>query len=109
MPVTIKNRFTDAIILELTVDNLYGANLYGANLSGANLSFEPLPLRQSPIIVDGFRFRVIIWDTHAQIGCQCRSFAAWRDETDFEHAEQFAPFRDVFLALVKAAGREIPA
>ena len=34
----IKNRFTNEIILENDLDNLFGANLSRANLSGANLS-----------------------------------------------------------------------
>ena len=50
--ITIKNRWTDAVIVECDVETVKeavehacqtGANLYGANLSGANLSGADLP------------------------------------------------------------------
>ena len=40
--VTIKNRFSGDIILELDVDDLSGSDLRGADLSGSNLSDSDL-------------------------------------------------------------------
>ena len=76
-----------------------GANLTGANLTGATYRGEPVT--KAPISLSGFAYPVTILDTHAQIGCQFKSFAEWLtcDRRDF------APFKAAFEAVLRAAGR----
>ena len=78
---------------------LADANLTGANLTGTTYGDEPMT--KAPISLSGFAYPVTILDTHAQIGCQFKSFAEWLtcDRRDF------APFKAAFEAVLRAAGR----
>ena len=93
----------------LTEANLYGANLYGANLRGANLRGADLgeiigSIKNNPIIIQGFKYNVIIWDNHAKIGCQVKTFKEWLICEDYE---QFNPMKEAFKAIILASGRQI--
>ena len=84
---------------DLTGAYLARANLTGANLTGTTYGDEPMT--KAPISLSGFAYPVTILDTHAQIGCQFKSFAEWLtcDRRDF------APFKAAFEAVLRAAGR----
>ena len=61
----------------------------------------------SPIYIAGFPFKVTISDNMAQIGCISKSFAQWRDETNYPEYPEFLPYKDVLEAIVIASGRKI--
>jgi hypothetical protein len=94
--------------------NLKGADLREANLQGADLreadlwrAIMPTPigvLEHNPVQISGFPYHhVSIFDRHAQIGCQLFSFKEWEEFED----ERFAPYKEVFLSVVRASGRSI--
>lgn len=102
--------------------NLRGANFHGVKLHNINLCGAKLRsaiwtngavIRRKPIIIDGLRYRVIILDAHAQIGCQIKSLHEWEevDEGNLSSIEDDAidfwlVWRDVLLAMASANDRD---
>ena len=60
---------------------LPGANLSGADLSGAYLPGvkygDGIPLENTPIMLQGTKYPILIMDTHIKIGCELHSHAEW--------------------------------
>ena len=87
--------------------NLYGANLDGANLYGANLDGETLS--QTPVIMTGLCWPILITDGFMRIGCQRHLHEEWEgfESEEIEDMDGYAPtfwaqWREPLLAMCKA-------
>jgi uncharacterized protein YjbI with pentapeptide repeats len=104
--------------------DLRGADLDGVNLSGANLdwaklsgsSFGPgVPVTRTPLVIEGLKYRVMIFDRHAKIGCTMLSIEEWTGMGDIEirrmGGEEPVQFwkdhKDLLLGIAKANGRPV--
>ncbi|MFN8995420.1 MAG: pentapeptide repeat-containing protein [Pseudomonadota bacterium] len=128
MKITIKTRFSDAILFEGEYEstrhavesaiksnrNLCGANLRGADLRGANLFNADLrganlygeKLAVTPIVMTGMRWQVMITAEYLTIGCERHAHGEWRsfDRVEISKMDKGAwdwwqQHKDALLAL----------
>lgn len=95
---------------------LSGAYLRGAYLRGADLSRADLrgatygdgvPMSNAPIQLIGFKYFVLILDSHIKIGCNLQSIEDWLADKNIP-AKDFADWqmrKPALIAVLKAAGR----
>ena len=92
--------------------NLTGADLAGANLTGAKWS-NGLVINKPPIQLFGLHWRVMILDSHMQIGCELHKLSEWSAYDDHRIAEMdgrnalrfWRAHKDALLSLAASAGR----
>jgi hypothetical protein len=87
--------------------NLVDANLQGANLQGANLRGEIL--NDTPIMLTGLLWNIIITEGFMVIGCQRHTHADWEsfddeviNDMDDDALDFWLVHKDALLAMCKA-------
>ncbi len=90
----------------LTGACLTGACLTGADLRGAEYG-DGVPLTKTPIFISGFKWDVMILDSHLKIGCELHSFKKWGLEGDTiakSHSEEkwWKQHKDAIFAVIRA-------
>jgi len=75
-------RSADLQYADLQYANLRFANLQYADLGSADLRFAErtdYKLKKNPIMLYGFKYPVLIFDKHMEIGCRAYTFAEWEN------------------------------
>ena len=95
---------------DLTHADLRGAVLRGAVLTGA--AYGVASMERPPILVNGLRWPVMIFDSHIKIGCELHTISEWiafSDEEiskmDKEALDFWAQWKETLCAVAVADGR----
>ena len=95
---------------DLTGAYLAGAYLRGAVLTGA--AYGVASMERPPILVNGLRWPVMIFDSHIKIGCELHTISEWiafSDEEiskmDKEALDFWAQWKETLCAVAVADGR----